>query len=329
MKKIILHIGPHKTGSTYLQKKLLAASEVLASQGFFYPRDRFLSQYAHHDLALSKNFADFASLVSTFVALPDDIHTLLVSSENFDRLTQSEVMDLSKRIEIPVEIVFFHRQASKLLYSSWQEEIKSGSAKSLEMFLLEAFFTPFQSEILNQSIILDRWAAAFGLECIKIFDYDLLISKKQDIVDAFVRNVLSEHLPSIADGEQVNKAFSQTFTEILRNYNLLFNPRLNQLGYRVRDALMELKKSDPRMALLEARVKEDLQVLELKNSTLMLRCREHFLSRYQNNFVTEVMPGSQDLPLQVTQGKWNLHPQSIDLFEGIGKAIVEKIGLKK
>jgi hypothetical protein len=329
MKKIILHIGPHKTGSTYLQKKLLEASELLESNGFLYPRDQSLSQYAQHDLALPKNFGDFRSLIEKFTALPDHIHTLLISSENFDRLKQVEVLELSKLIKIPIEVVFFHRQASKLLYSSWQEEVKSGSGKSMELFLLEEFFTPFQSEILNQSLVLDRWVAAFGLEFIKVFDYDLLMGRKLDIVDAFVTKILSESLPSIADGERINGSFSVAFTELLRAYNMRFEPRRNNFGYRVRDALIGLQKSDSRVALLENLVKEDIKPVELKNSTLMVRCREQFLKHYESNFVTEVMSSSQDLQVQISQGKWIFNPKAIELFDGVGNAIAEKIGLKQ
>lgn len=106
--KLYLHIGLHKTGSTYLQRFFYQNYENLARAGFLFPRTGFLNlntiggeeqTSAGHDLfvkaSLSRRQRFTANLLNTFyeeikITQP---HAVFISAENF---TNHQLGDLSK-----------------------------------------------------------------------------------------------------------------------------------------------------------------------------------------------------------------------------------------
>jgi hypothetical protein len=81
--KLIVHIGLHKTGSTYLQHILNTHSEVLKSQGLYYQHQ--FGYPAHHDLAWELLRGENRSLVKLIdEARRENCSQLMVSSEDLE-----------------------------------------------------------------------------------------------------------------------------------------------------------------------------------------------------------------------------------------------------
>ena len=51
--KLVFLVGPHKTGSTYLQVNLAKQRKELRDRGWIYPKAGTSGDFGHHDLAHS------------------------------------------------------------------------------------------------------------------------------------------------------------------------------------------------------------------------------------------------------------------------------------
>jgi hypothetical protein len=82
--KLLVHIGLHKTGSTWLQQMLLDNRTALALAGFWYA-DTVIGYPAHHpaaDVLLVGDGAPLAEMVLD--ARRAGCHTVILSSENLE-----------------------------------------------------------------------------------------------------------------------------------------------------------------------------------------------------------------------------------------------------
>ncbi len=81
--KIILHIGPHKTASTYIQQSLFQDEKLLNDMNIEYPKAG-LEGYGHHRLsnALFKKQYKLAKEIINQI-LNTQYNTIIISSEDF------------------------------------------------------------------------------------------------------------------------------------------------------------------------------------------------------------------------------------------------------
>ena len=87
MTKLYLHIGPHKTGSTFIQKVFFENRERVLRLGVTYPNFGFCGQFGQHEaVEKSKVGALEQHQLDEYLAqfLSGEIN--FASSENFDRL---------------------------------------------------------------------------------------------------------------------------------------------------------------------------------------------------------------------------------------------------
>src|SRR3546814_4104654 len=83
--RLIIHLGFHKTASTFLQQLLAANLDGLAARGFWYDPEGVCG--AHHPIAnplLAGDPAPFAAMIERGRAA--SCHTILFSSENLEAL---------------------------------------------------------------------------------------------------------------------------------------------------------------------------------------------------------------------------------------------------
>lgn len=237
MKTLFIHVGPHKTGSTYIQKNLFEQSDVLLQQGVMYPKSLIGPQWGHHKLVEKVKQRDVAA-VSEF--LRTDEETLLVSSENFEDLNEEDIHFLSTlTVDFNVEVIFFKRAYSKLLVSAWQESVKQGEMQTWSEFLLEHALKPFKSKILNSSSVLENWGMLANRT--HVFDYDAMLSEGVDIAEALCNKVLNAKIP--IQSAAINQSMNLADIEIIRMLNHRYVKRTGQHPRTlVRDQYIELKK---------------------------------------------------------------------------------------
>ena len=127
-KKILLHIGPPKTGSSAIQKCFSDNRNALLESGIFYPAhltDANGISSGHQETILSKNErgefvidrAKIAQVIAQFTA--SSAHTMVLSSEAFFRRASTLV-----RILPNCEVIAFVRNPIDFIESQYNQSVK-------------------------------------------------------------------------------------------------------------------------------------------------------------------------------------------------------------
>ncbi|NKF50094.1 hypothetical protein G3R49_05860 [Shewanella sp. WXL01] len=220
MKKLVLHIGPHKTASTYIQKSLLENTAYLSSKGWTYPDDEIL-QYGHHPFVnwlLNGDYDQLEHYTERLKALNSNI---LLSSENFDRLNQQQIQKLHDVVNkcFEVHILYVYRRADEKLISSWSESIKHGNVQVWQDYALEHLLRPFVSSCLGDTGILLKYAKVFGKQYIAVVDYDIAKSDTQDLVELVLALYQIDDTGYCYNNQVINQAPNKKIIEVLRLLN--------------------------------------------------------------------------------------------------------------
>ena len=184
-KRIIIHAGFHKTGTTALQRSFAAARAELLKHDVSYPGDWWRS---HHKQVWSlRNRAwGWSSRgatrlpISHWKTLVRDTRrqrqTTLLSSEFFAQLPLDKIQRIKNDFAgQPVEIVFTIRPMVSLLPSIYQQYLKFGLREDYDSWLHQMFDAPGESKVTPtfwkrhpQSAVIEKWAEVFGVENIKV-----------------------------------------------------------------------------------------------------------------------------------------------------------------
>lgn len=129
-KKITIHCGVHKTGSSYLQEVLRSNASVLARHGIFYPTgpNREIERTGNHSLVAS-TYQDSSDVTEHFQRhlLLEPASWLLLSGEEFARLDRPENF-LDKLVfaaeGADLQFIFYFRRHDHLRESVYAESVK-------------------------------------------------------------------------------------------------------------------------------------------------------------------------------------------------------------
>ena len=135
--KIVLHIGLHKTATSFLQTEVFYK---LGKEVVFNPDDVFYFVNAIFTLGIrEQKFIDGARQLVANYASCNDKRTLLISSEALSQssldMNFHEHIELIKLIFPTAEIILFLRNQLDWLESLYRESIKHGYHQSIEDFL--------------------------------------------------------------------------------------------------------------------------------------------------------------------------------------------------
>ena len=221
-KKVILHIGPHKTGTSSIQKMLFDNRKSLEKKNILYPNFANKEGWGHHIIhkELKQGNLDdkfFLNLSSK----NHNTHTLLLSSENFVRCSSDELETLSCLLDCSdIKVIMFLRIPSRRLISLWKETIKHRSNIPISTFLLQHISRPKLSEVINPYITYEKFKLTF--KNIKVINYENCIKNNKNIHDIFLQELgIRDHefkYPKI-----INKSSPISISESYRIYNCYAN----------------------------------------------------------------------------------------------------------
>ena len=231
MPRYLIHIGPHKTGTTYLQHAFTRLRPELAERGVIYP-EQWGGRHGHHALAMAIEGCD-ASLPAAFEAFHrPDVQTVLLSSETLAFASDADVGRLHALLGgEPAILVFYCRRWSELIPSSWHEIVKHGSLITMPEFVLGCLSDPPASSLVNFAHVLDRYAKVFGASALRVVSYNGVLEAGQDLFTHFCRNFLSWPHPPPAGLGRVNVSLEMVDSEIIRSLNVLEWTRARE-GYQ-------------------------------------------------------------------------------------------------
>jgi hypothetical protein len=138
----LVHIGPHKTGSTAIQVALKEAAEEMASYGVYFPQGPYRRRKAGWSLGLAgRPSGTPAPPIELWEALAAEIASVrdqraVISNEDFGRATPEQarriVADLGGEAAHVVAVV---RRLDRYLPSQWQERVKAHDDRPFEEWL--------------------------------------------------------------------------------------------------------------------------------------------------------------------------------------------------
>jgi hypothetical protein len=229
MSHFILHVGPHKTGSTYLQNHLTHNRAALVGYGIYYPSEWTTPEidWCHAELAKLLQQDDFDSIERIFADLKcAGWPVVVLSSEDFSSLSEARLHFLRECTGGDAEIIFFARRWSELLRSHGQEHIRQGGTKFLPEFIATILADPFGSETINFALVLDRFATAFGPSRLKVLSYNNILKRGDNLFSYFAAKVLGiDGLPIISP-TPAHASLSVENIELVRALNVLHGRHL-------------------------------------------------------------------------------------------------------
>ena len=164
MARIVVHFGPHKTGSTALQTYFVANRQWLRDAHVNYPTEWQGHLKGHHELAFQVKRAardrdqkDANELRDVMARLADAGDVILLSSEEFALFDEAELAVLADVLGgHDVEAVLFLRHWADLIPSIWQELVKQGSTATLPLFLANVLARPLSQNVLDHPKMVAR-----------------------------------------------------------------------------------------------------------------------------------------------------------------------------
>ena len=194
--RVILHIGPQKTGTSYMQKRLYQYRDRLDRHGFAYhlppppgatdpataPRPHF------SDLGLLLAHGGIERFAAELAHLREErMECLIVSTEYLSKHSAEQIKPLAALFAgDQVEIYAYCRRWSDRLPSAWWQRVSTGFATPFPAWLAETLATPARNALVNESLLWQRWARVFGRQHIHILSYDVLIEAGADLADDFL-----------------------------------------------------------------------------------------------------------------------------------------------
>lgn len=181
MRKLVIHAGFHKTGTTALQHALNNSIGSLNNQGWHYPVISHGASQSDSALALGKRGWGWKGRGAKVIPLRvwkklvakinRDKRNIVISSEFFSELDADAIQQIKTAFpERDIEIVFTLRPLEKLFPSNFQQTLKAGGDLDYDTWLSRILAdydngqrSAFWRRNLHSAVI-SRWVEVFGAE---------------------------------------------------------------------------------------------------------------------------------------------------------------------
>ncbi|MCW2766231.1 MAG: hypothetical protein JWO11_2190 [Nocardioides sp.] len=270
-KRILLHVGTPKTGTSYLQDVLFRNQRVLAGAGVLYPADRF---DAHFLAALDLMRLPWGGLETEAIGAWDRLAaqvrrhdgTSIVSHEIFATASRSQVgralESLGAGEGAEVHVVLSVRDLVRQIPAEWQENVKHRSAISYARFLEQIRDPRRESRIATwfwgvQEIpyILQRWGHDLPPEHVHLVTVPPPGGAPEVLWKRFSQAFGLDGMDLDLEAERANPSLGAPETALLRRINRAANSVVDPADYRplVRELLahqtLSRRTRSPRLAL--------------------------------------------------------------------------------
>jgi hypothetical protein len=270
-KRILLHVGTPKTGTSYLQDVLFRNKRVLAGADILYPADRF---DAHFLAALDLMRLPWGGLeteaIGTWDRLAEQVRrhhgTSIISHEIFATASRSQVgralESLGAGDGAEVHVVLSVRDLVRQIPAEWQENVKHRSSITYARFLEQIRDPRRETRIATwfwgvQEIpyILDRWGVDVPPEQVHLVTVPPPGGAPEVLWKRFSQAFGLDGLDLDLEAERANPSLGVPEIALLRRINRSANSVVDPADYRplVRELLahrtLSHRTRSPRLAL--------------------------------------------------------------------------------
>lgn len=231
----VLHVGPMKTATTYIQYILDQNRSELTALGWTYPGQRPNQQHAFYGLCgrnipwidedIAERYANLGKKLEQ--ELSKRSQNAIVSCEALASLTEAGIEELLTKIPAPSKIVFTLRPLPITLKSGWQQFLKRGGGISLDNFISAAVEKSNDESLREISLTylygdaVRRWRKVAPCP---IHLADIPASSNPDLTWQVFR--AAAELPELPDRTvprlSSNRSLSSDAAELLRRFNVTF-----------------------------------------------------------------------------------------------------------
>lgn len=231
-RRVLLHVGCPKTGTSHLQDVLFRNQDVLREHDILYPADRF---DAHFLAALDLMTLPWGGIETEAVGAWDRLAaqvrewhgTAIVSHEIFARATSTQVRRALESLgDAEVHLVLSVRDLVRQVPAEWQENVKHRSHITYASFLRTVRDPERGSRIGSwfwavQEIpdILERWGSSLPPEHVHLVTLPPSGSDRGELWRRFSRTFGLDGLPLDLTAERENPSLGVPETSLLRTIN--------------------------------------------------------------------------------------------------------------
>ena len=231
---LLLHVGPHKTGTTAIQSAFVSQREKLHDFGILYPgttaaphgavMERLGTAQGWDDSVPAKEGTKWDRLCKLTRTYDG---TVVVSSEALCHADEEQAVAICRELrDAPVRVVITLRALEQIIPSSWQEYVKSGWTTTYEEFL-DAILndptnatnpTPTFWKRQDHAQLVERWVKVVGPERVAIVigstsNRGLLFDSFEDILSLTRGTLHNDQGPD-------NRSLSLPEADLLRRLNI-------------------------------------------------------------------------------------------------------------
>jgi hypothetical protein len=271
VRKVHLHVGTPKTGTSYLQHVLFHNRPLLRRHGIVYPADRF---DAHFLAALDLMRMPWGGLEAQAIGAWDALATAVRRSSG-DAIISHEILATASRVQIgraldslghghdtEIHLVLSARDLVRQIPAEWQENVKHRAALSYGAFLdriqdprREGRIPTWFWGVQEVPDILDRWGRDLPPEHVHVVTVPPAGGSPELLWKRFVEAFGLDGIDLQLDGERRNPSLGAAETTLIRRINRAANEELEPAYYRplVRELLahetLSRRIRTPRLAL--------------------------------------------------------------------------------
>jgi hypothetical protein len=292
-KRLFLHIGTEKTGSTSIQAAFSTNRERLAQVGMFYPRSP--GKQNHVGLALYASSDPRSLNLRRSVGLADETEyqaykasfrenflqeieanpcpTVCLSNEHVSSRVLA-LKDIERLAELlgaaadSVKVIVYLRPQHELVASAYSTSITAGSTEAL--LLPEGDRNPYY----NYERLLSPWAEVFGQQNVMVRIYDREDFPEGDVVRDFLAALDVRIPPGFEFPTDRNPALDQKALQFLRLFNAhvprFVDDKDNPDRGDIMGALQSLSRG-PAVVLRESDALQVLALFETSNASVARR----------------------------------------------------------
>lgn len=242
---VYLHIGLHKTGTTYLQNVLRANREQIRAQRIEFPGGpgQPVQAFAVWDLQGRRpRGAEDDRIAGSWDALVDSVkasglRSALVSEERLSLCTLRQVeRAVSSFPDSQVHVVVTVRDLGRVAVSAWQEEVKNDQTWTWQVFADaikdpgQAAVNPARNFFLRQDVvkICETWETAIPAPRLHIVTVPRSGSSADVLLERFASVVGFDTAVLTEQPTWNNETVGVAATEVIRRVNERLGGRLNQ-----------------------------------------------------------------------------------------------------
>ncbi|MBA2640927.1 MAG: hypothetical protein H0U77_13270 [Nocardioidaceae bacterium] len=247
-RRVFLHIGLHKTGTTFLQSVLQANRHRLAEQGVLFPGGDagLVQKFAVWDLVgrRPRGVRDHR-IAGQWNALSQAVRgdardTALISVEYLSLVTPAQARRaIHSFAGAQVHVVATVRDLGRVLMSAWQEELKNDNTWTWEEFATavrdpgQRASNPARGFWQQQDIpaVLETWRAALPADRVHVVVVPPSGDSPQPLLTRFCGVVGIDPEQLVDDVTWTNESIGVAGAEVLRRVNARLDHRLHQRQY--------------------------------------------------------------------------------------------------